>query len=51
MAVPSLRGVGTAVYTANNVANPTALAPTKNAGTVNGDLMVLITESRRTPRP
>lgn len=46
MAIPSFRAVGTPVYTANSVANPTNLAPTKNASTVNGDLMVLITASR-----
>lgn len=46
MAVPSFRAAGTAVFTANSVANPTSLTPTKNVATVNGDLMVLITESR-----
>lgn len=46
MAIPAFRAVGTQVNTANSVANPTSLTPTKNASTVNGDLMVLITASR-----
>ena len=46
MAIPSFRAVGTQVATANTVAASTNLAPTKNVGTVNGDLMVLITNSR-----
>lgn len=43
---PVFRAAGTAVYTANNVASPTTLSPTKNASTANGDLMVLVTASR-----
>lgn len=46
IATPTFRAAGTAVFSANNVANPTTLAPTKNASTVTGDLMVLVTESR-----
>lgn len=46
MAVPAFRGAGAAVFSANNVATPTALAPTKHASTVNGDLMLLVTECR-----
>lgn len=43
---PGNRGAGTAVFTANNVQNPTALTPTKNVSTVDGDVMFLVTESR-----
>lgn len=46
MSIPAFRAAGTAVFTANSVATPTNLTPTKNVGTVNGDLMLLITESR-----
>lgn len=46
MAVPAFRAAGAAVFSANSVANPTALSPVKNAATVNGDLMLLIAESR-----
>lgn len=46
MATPAFRAAGTAVFTSNNVSNPTSLTPTKSGSTVNGDLMVLITESR-----
>lgn len=46
MAVPAFRAVGTTVFAPNNIANPTALAPTKSGSTVNGDLMVLWTWCR-----
>lgn len=46
MAIPSFRAAGTQVASANSVAASTNLTPTKNAGTVNGDLMVLVTNSR-----
>ena len=46
MAAPAFRAAGTAVFSANSVANPTVLAPTKSGSTVNGDLMLCITESR-----
>ena len=46
MATPTFRAAGTAVFTANSVATPTNLSPTKNGSTVNGDLMLLVTESR-----
>ncbi|HEX8753228.1 MAG TPA: hypothetical protein VF731_07415, partial [Solirubrobacterales bacterium] len=46
--IPAFRtnGAGAAVYTSNNVANPSTLSPTKAAATQNGDLMVLFTFSR-----
>jgi hypothetical protein len=43
---PAFRAAGTAVFSSNNVANPTNLTPVKNGATVNGDLMVLVTEAR-----
>ena len=46
MAVPAFRAVGAAQFTSNNVSTPTTLAPTKGAGTVNGDLLVLVALSR-----
>lgn len=46
MATPTFRAAGTAVFSANNVANPTALSPTAPAGRVVGDLLVCVTESR-----
>ena len=46
MATPTFRASGTAVFSANNVANPTALSPTAPAGRVVGDLLVCVTESR-----
>lgn len=41
----TFRGAGSAVFAANNVANPTALTPTKS-GTVDGDLMLCFTWAR-----
>ncbi len=43
---PSFIGVGTASFTASNVQASTNLTPTKHASTANGDLLVLVTESR-----
>lgn len=47
MAAPAFRAAGTAVNTANSVANPTNLSPVKNAATQNGDLMLCVAESIR----
>lgn len=46
MAAPAFRIAGAAQYTANSVTNPTSLSPVKQASIVNGDLMLLFTESR-----
>jgi hypothetical protein len=46
MAVPTFRAAGAAVFSANNVANPTSLSPATPAGTVAGDLLVIVTCSR-----
>jgi hypothetical protein len=43
---PTFIGAGTSVFSANSVAASTTLAPTKNASTAVGDLMILFTESR-----
>lgn len=46
LSTPTFVGAGSAVATANNVANPTNLSPTKHADTQTGDAMFLVTTSR-----